>query len=174
MSGNEVWFLQRKWHKPAEHSEVINKKQLRIDKMTTKKHNQTLRIYYVIYHVYVYHLYIFRAKSQKHCRWFHGNPRNHTELCCVNVYHSQPILHDDVIKWKHFPRYSTFVRGIHRSPVNSPNNGQWRGALMFSLIYTWINDWVYNCGAGDLRRHHGHYNVIVIIGLPYLVLSGKR
>ena len=43
-------------------------------------------------------------------------------------------LHDDVIKWKHFPRYCPFVRGIHRSPVNSKHKGQWRGALMFSLI----------------------------------------
>ena len=42
--------------------------------------------------------------------------------------------HDDVIKWKYFPRYWPFVRGIHRSPVNSPHKGQWRGALMFSLI----------------------------------------
>ena len=25
------------------------------------------------------------------------------------------ISHDDVIKWKHFPRYWPFVRGIHRS-----------------------------------------------------------
>ena len=39
--------------------------------------------------------------------------------------------HDDVIKWKHFPRYWPFVRGIHRSPVNSPHKGQWRGALLF-------------------------------------------
>ena len=38
--------------------------------------------------------------------------------------------HDDVIKWKHFPHYQPFVRGIHRSPVNSPHKGQWRGALM--------------------------------------------
>ena len=28
---------------------------------------------------------------------------------------------DDVIKWKHFPRYWPFVSGIHRSPVNSPH-----------------------------------------------------
>ena len=42
--------------------------------------------------------------------------------------------HDDVIKWKHFPRYWPFVRGIHRWPVNSPHKGQWRGALMFSLM----------------------------------------
>ena len=32
--------------------------------------------------------------------------------------------HDDVMKWKHFPRYWPFVRGIHRSPVNSPHKGQ--------------------------------------------------
>ena len=31
--------------------------------------------------------------------------------------------HDDVIKWKHFPRYWPFVRGIHRSPVNFPHKG---------------------------------------------------
>ena len=29
---------------------------------------------------------------------------------------------DDVIKWKHFPRYSPFVRGIHLSPVKSPSH----------------------------------------------------
>ena len=32
-----------------------------------------------------------------------------------------PTLHDDVIKWKHFPRYWPFVRGIHWFPVNSPH-----------------------------------------------------
>ena len=52
--------------------------------------------------------------------------------------------HDDVIKWKHFPRYWPFVRGIHRSPVSSPHEGQWRRALMFSLICVWINRWVNN------------------------------
>ena len=52
------------------------------------------------------------------------------------------IVHDDVIKWNHFPRYWPFVRGIHRSPVNSPHKGQWRGALMFALICASINDWV--------------------------------
>ena len=71
-------------------------------------------------------------------------------------------VHDDVIKWKHFPRNWPFVREIHRSPVNFPHKGQWRGALMFSLIYAWINDWVNNREAGDLRRQHGHYDVIVM------------
>ena len=32
--------------------------------------------------------------------------------------------HYDVIKWKHFPRYWPYVRGIHRSPANSPHKGQ--------------------------------------------------
>ena len=32
--------------------------------------------------------------------------------------------HDDVIKWKHFLCYWPFVRGIHRSPMNSPLKGQ--------------------------------------------------
>ena len=48
--------------------------------------------------------------------------------------------HDDAIKWKHFPRYWPFVRGIHRSPVNSPHKGQWRGALMF--FYLRLNKWL--------------------------------
>ena len=47
-------------------------------------------------------------------------------------------------------------------PMNSPHKGQWRGALMFSFIYAWINDWVNNREAGDLRRQRGHYDVIVM------------
>ena len=74
----------------------------------------------------------------------------------------QGNVHDDVIKWKHFLRHWPFVRGIHRSPVNSPHKGQWRGALMFSLIYAWINDWANTRNAGDLRRHRAHYDVTVI------------
>ena len=70
--------------------------------------------------------------------------------------------HDDVIKWKHIPRYWPFVRRIHRSPVNSPHKGQWRGALMFSLICVWINDWVNNGEAGNLRRYRIHYDVTVM------------
>ena len=76
------------------------------------------------------------------------------------------VFHDDVIKWKNFPRYWPFVRGIHRSKVNSPHKGQWRRALMVSLICAWINAWVNNREAGDLRRHHAHYDVIVMWQWP--------
>ena len=48
------------------------------------------------------------------------------------------------------------------SPVNSSHKGQWRGALMFSLIYARINGWVNTDEAGDLRRHHANYDVIVM------------
>ena len=71
-------------------------------------------------------------------------------------------IHDDVIKWKHFPCYWPFVRGIHRSPMNSPHKDQWRGALMFSLICVWMNDWVNNREAGDLRYYRAHNDVTVM------------
>ena len=62
--------------------------------------------------------------------------------------------HDDVIKWKHFPRYWPFVREIHRGTAN----GQWRGALMFPLICVRINGWINNHEAGDLRPLWRQYN----------------
>ena len=71
-------------------------------------------------------------------------------------------LHDDIIKWKHFPCYWPFVRRIHRSPVNSPHKGQWRRALMFSLICAWTNSWANHGDTGDMRYHGIHYDVTVI------------
>ena len=70
--------------------------------------------------------------------------------------------HDDIIKWKHFPRYWPFVQGIHRPPVNSPHKGQWRGALMFSLICAWTNSSANNQDAGGLRCRCAHYDVTVM------------
>ena len=72
--------------------------------------------------------------------------------------------HNDVIKSIHFPRCRLFVRGSHRSPLTSPHKGQWRGALMFSLIYAWTNSWANNGDAGDLRDHRAHCGAIVTEG----------
>ena len=72
------------------------------------------------------------------------------------------MLCDDVIKWKHFPAYLALCAGNSPVPVNSPRKGQWRRTSMFSLICIWINDWINNREAGDLRRHRGHYDVNVI------------
>ena len=79
-------------------------------------------------------------------------------------------IHDDVIKWKHFPRYWPFVRGIHWSPVNPPHKGQWRRALVFSLICAWINGWVNNREASDLLHDRTHYDVTLMI---YVVWSTR-
>ena len=73
-------------------------------------------------------------------------------LCVVSAYN-----HDDVIEWKHSPRYWPFVRGIHWSPVDSPYKDQWRGALMLSLI--WTNSLANNRGVGDLRHNRTNYEV---------------
>ena len=70
--------------------------------------------------------------------------------------------HDEVINWKHFPCYWPFVRGIHQSPVDSPHKGQWRGALMFSLILAWTNGWANSWEADDLRYHHTHYDITIM------------
>ena len=66
--------------------------------------------------------------------------------------------------WRHqtFFALMPFVRGIHRSPMNSPHQGQWRGALKFSLICVWTNGWAHNRDAGDMRHHRTHYYVTVI------------
>ena len=65
--------------------------------------------------------------------------------------------------WRHqletFSALLAIMRGIHRSPVNSPHKDQWCGALMFSLICVWINGWVNNREAGNLRRYRAYYDV---------------
>ena len=71
--------------------------------------------------------------------------------------------------WRH--QMETFSASLalcaENSPVtgDSPHKGQWRGALMFSLICALINGWVNNLEADDLRRHHTHYDVIVMTKL---------
>ena len=103
-----------------------------------------------------WHRYVCSDNGEVDCR---------TEAITNDESNERDKNHDDVIKWKHFPRYWPFVRGIHRSPVNSPLKGQWRGALMFSSICAWINGWVKNREAGDLRCHRAHYDVTVMMFL---------
>ena len=56
-------------------------------------------------------------------------------------------------------RVTGHLSGEFTGPGEFPAKGQWRGALMFSLICFWINDWVNNREAGDLRRYRAHYDV---------------
>ena len=70
--------------------------------------------------------------------------------------------------WRHqmetFSAWLALCAGNSPVPVNSPHKSQWRGALMFSLICVWINDWVNNREADDLRRYRGHFDVMVMPG----------
>ena len=76
---------------------------------------------------------------------------------------SKPLLVD--IWWR--LQMETFSALLALCAGNSPvtgefsHRGRWRGALMFSLICPWTNGWANNRDAGDLKRHRGHYDVIV-------------
>ena len=76
-----------------------------------------------------------------------------------------PDFHSEGSWWRHqmetFSALLALCEG--NSPVNSPHKGQWRGAFMLSLIRDWINRWVNNREAGDLRCHRAHNDVIIII-----------
>ena len=100
-----------------------------------------------------------------------GRAQNGPRWLCSwdNVCHVQPVSvipcpreHDDVIKWKHFPRYWPFLMGLHRWPVESRHKGKWRRALVFSLICSWSNGSTNNLDAGDLKCPRAHYDVTVM------------
>ena len=61
-----------------------------------------------------------------------------------------------------FSTLLTICAGIHRHRWIPLTKGSGGGALMFSLIYAWINDWVNNREAADLRRHRAHYDITVM------------
>ena len=106
--------------------------------------------------------------------------KTHTTNNYVYYYFSLYTSHGDVIKWKHFPRSWPFVRGIHRSPVNSPHESQWRRALMFSLIclnerlnkQSW--SWWFETPSRPLWRHSNadYFLVLFLSTAPSTGYSG--
>ena len=115
-------------------------------------------------------LQLIHVSKRGHWSWRHHH--------CIHNRHSQTrsllffsLIHGDVIKWKNFPRYWPFVRGIHRSPVNSPHKGQWRGALMFSLykrLSKQSKGWWFGTPSFPLWRH---CNVRQITHLSFAVTT---
>ena len=71
-----------------------------------------------------------------------------------------------VLWWRH--QMETFSALLAICAGNSPVTGEFTAqrpvtrALMLSLIWAWINGWVNNREAGDLRRHRAHYDVIIM------------
>ena len=85
----------------------------------------------------------------------------------LNGWHDVHARNMNTLWWRHQMETFSALLAIWagNSPVTGefPHNGQWRGALMLSLICAWMNDWVNNREAGDLRRHRAHYDVIVMV-----------
>ena len=81
---------------------------------------------------------------------------------CLGSWRSRRLRHGS--SWRHQMETFSALQAIcvGNSPVNSPHKGQWRGALMISLICAWINGWRNICDAGDLRRHRAHYDIKVM------------
>ena len=91
----------------------------------------------------------------------------HSFLPCIHThtFNTHTCTHFHIHSWwcyQHFPRYWPFVAS---NAVNSMHKGQWRRALMFSLICAWINGWVNKGEAGVLRCHHAHHDVTVMFTL---------
>ena len=67
--------------------------------------------------------------------------------------------------WRH--QMETFSALLALCVINSlvtgefPAKGQWSGALMHFFIFAWMNGWVNNLEAGDLRHYHAHYDLTV-------------
>ena len=81
--------------------------------------------------------------------------------------------HDEVINWKHFACYWPFVRGNSLVTDEFPSQRPVAQSFDVFLICAWINDWVNNCEAGDLRSHHAHYDVTVMLTCLQNVLIGN-
>ena len=93
-----------------------------------------------------------------------------------NVYQAKINIHGNAMLWEAFPQHcaeKSLFRQPHRCMMTSSNGnifrvtgplckGQWRGALVFSLICAWTNGWVNNRDAGDLGRHRSHYDVTIM------------
>ena len=104
-----------------------------------------------------------RWRGQQQWRWRGWNCSLTTKPHTLHYWYMVRRVHqhDDVIKWKHFHCYWPFVRETIRLHATG-HKGQWRGALVFSLICAWTNNWANNRDVGDLRRYRAHYDVTVM------------
>ena len=113
---------------------------------------------------------LWHTTCKKYCVFWKCNGLCKLHFTCTTR-HWKPVL----IWWRHQMETFTALLAIcaGNSPVNSPHKGQWRGALMFSLICTRINGWVNNGEASDLRRHCAHYDVTVLKSQDLSVVGVK-
>ena len=85
-----------------------------------------------------------------------------------NVHTSAPDGALRVIQQAHCETRETFSALLALCAGNSPVTGEfpWQWSVKWSWCFLWsahwINDWVDNREAGDLRRHQAHYDIIVM------------
>ena len=72
--------------------------------------------------------------------------------------HNANTSHDDVIKWKHFLRYWSFVTGDRWIPLAKGSDAE----LWCFLCGASTSVWASNRDASDLRRHRAHHDVTVM------------
>ena len=97
----------------------------------------------------------------------HGVSSQESTLWSVGSHHR--LGKTDETWWRH--QMETFSASLGLCPGNEPVTGEFPSqrpvtrSFDVSFICAWTNGWVNNREAGDLRRHHTHYDVIVILQL---------
>ena len=104
----------------------------------------------------------------------HMQKQEYTKICGLNQVNWNDMFHFQSPAFIEFTTMMTSSNGTFSAllalregiaPVTvgfSPHKGQWRRALMFSLICTWTNGWENNQDAGNVRRHRAHYDVTIM------------
>ena len=104
-----------------------------------------------------------------HHHLYRQAPFQLTSLSLISIWDESSTKHMMMWPWwRH--QMETFSR--YWSPVNSPHKGRWRGALMFSSMYAWINDWVNNREAGDLSCHYDVTLMTIGIFVKVFTITG--
>ena len=167
-----VWFLER-WFWPFSWSSYYDRRHNSIKTLTWSRHALNLN---TSFHVYLRYTTMILRQNTNQCHFdiFIGNIEliylgwKQSSMSSVNgfivlldiKYHVCWGFHDDVIKWKHFPRYWP----LGNSPVTGelPAQRSVTRSLDVFFICAWINGWVNIREAGDLRRHRAHYDITVM------------
>ena len=108
-----------------------------------------------------------------------SNLQNHSNLLHI-IRPSLPVFPGEIDSlvwnlfsvtwWRHqMETFSVLLALCACNTVNFPHKGQWRRALVFSLICAWINGCVNNREAGDLRRHRAYYDFIVMYDMIFCI-----
>ena len=86
--------------------------------------------------------------------WYHSNEAKQLK--------ARSRLHDNFMRWRWFPRYWPFVRGIHQCLVDIPPKTSVTWALMFPLVLSLTDGWKNSQVVGDLIRHESHCDGILM------------